>query len=112
MAALLPVTAEHLAWPGLLDAAFWKMFFFFALITVLVCVSVIIAQQKDSRTGVQMFLAATVTKLLACMVFALIYALSKPASPIKFMGVFFYLYFVFTAFEIYSLLTNLRDQNR
>ncbi len=93
-----------------IDPWFWKMLAFFAIVTFVVCQSVLLAQQRDSRTGVQVFLGATVIKLLACMVFALIYALNKPARPLPFIGGFFYLYFVYTAFEIYSLLANLRDQ--
>lgn len=104
--------ARQTAYAGWVGTWFWKMFVFFAVITGMVCLSVLTAQKKDSKTGVQVFLAATVIKLLACMVFALIYALNKPVNASGFMVAFFYLYFVFTAFEIYSLLTNLRDQNK
>lgn len=112
MVAIPALFVGHTAYAGWLGMWFWKMFAFFAAITGMVCLSVLTAQKKDSKTGVQVFLAATVIKLLSCMVFALIYALNKPVNALWFMVAFFYLYFVFTAFEIYSLLTNLRDQNK
>ncbi|GAB3920927.1 hypothetical protein [Mucilaginibacter myungsuensis] len=108
--AVAPLVLMQTGYALWIHPLFWKMFVFFGIVTFVVSQSVLLAQQRDSKTGVQVFLAATVVKLLACMTFALIYALNKPESRLPFIGGFFYLYFVYTAFEIYSLLSNLRDQ--
>lgn len=46
------------------------------------------------------------------MSFALIYLYKYKVNDIVFVLNFFYLYFFYTAFEIYSLLSNLRVQNK
>ncbi len=72
---------------------------------------VLIGQQIDAEKGTQFFLAATVFKILACLVFALVFLLKNKVNKYVFVADFFYVYFLNTAFEIYSLLRNLRNQN-
>ncbi|PTQ95079.1 hypothetical protein C8P68_106294 [Mucilaginibacter yixingensis] len=109
--AVPPLVLSYMGHAELLDPAFWKMFGFFFLVTTLVCGTVIFGQQKNDKMGVQLFLAATTIKLLACMIFVLIYLHKKPHNSLHFVFSFFYLYLVNTGFEIYGLLCNLRDQN-
>lgn len=110
--AIPPVLVIYTGHGQLLDPRFWAMFVFFIIITVIVCLSVIIAQNNDSKTGVQVFMGATTIKLLACMFFALFYVKFYHVKPISFICSFFYLYLLNTAFEIRTLLSNLRDQNK
>lgn len=98
---------DHLIAPG-----FWSMFAFFFIVTYITCSIVVLGQQNGSKLGVQLFLIATIVKLLSCMVFALIYVEKMPVKPITFMLSFFYLYLLNTVFEIYTLLSNLRVQNK
>ncbi len=46
------------------------------------------------------------------MGFALFYLHSYKADSARFLICFFYLYFLNTVFEVYGLLSNLRDQNK
>ncbi len=69
------------------------------------------AQQINAEKGAQVFLAATVFKILSCLVFALVFLLKNKVNKYIFVADFFYLYFLNTAFEVYILLRNLRNQN-
>ena len=90
---------------------FWGVFIFLCLLTFLATLAVLFVQQKNSEMYGQAFLGATTFKLLATLVFILIFI--KETKPIKivFMVDFMYLYFLNMAFEIYGLLRNLRNQN-
>ena len=59
----------------------------------------------------QTFLAVTVFKILACLTFTLVFLLKNKVDKVVFAGDFFYVYFLNTAFEVYILLRNLRNQN-
>lgn len=105
----LPPAALSYRYPTLLIPEFWTLFGFFSLLTLLVIASVLFIRMrgKDGKSA-QAFLAATVIKLLLCMVTALIYILKFDVDNAHFILNFFYLYFLNTAFEIYALIRNLR----
>jgi hypothetical protein len=90
---------------------FWGVFIFSSLLTLAATLAVLLVQQKNSEMYGQAFLAATTFKLLATLVFILIFI--KETKPLKIVFVvdFMYLYFLNMAFEIYGLLRNLRNQN-
>jgi hypothetical protein len=96
---------------NLLIPHFWLVFFFLSGLTLVVVIAVLTGQQIDVEKGTQMFLAATVFKILACLVFALVFILKNKLNRYIFVADFFYIYFLNTAFEIYILLRNLRNQN-
>lgn len=96
---------------NLLTPHFWFIFFFLSGLTLIVVITVLMGQQIDSEKGAQFFLAATVFKILACLVFALVLLLKNKVNKYVFLADFFYVYFLNTAFEIYTLLRNLRNQN-
>ncbi|RYE29864.1 MAG: hypothetical protein EOP42_13405 [Sphingobacteriaceae bacterium] len=108
--ALLPVLLQ-LFKPLLLISAFWKLFILFNLLTAVVCVSCLVGNQKGSLAGTQIFLVATVLKMLMCMVFIAIYTRQHEVNAIQFVCNFFYLYILNTVFELSTLLRNLRLQN-
>jgi hypothetical protein len=91
---------------------FWLIFQFFSSLTFLISLAVIWAQHKNGTLGGQVFLGATTFKLLLCMTVALIYLHKYKVNDVVFVLNYFYLYFLYTAFEIYSLLSNLRVQNK
>lgn len=94
----------------LLIDKFWVIFLFFTLLTLLVSLSVLFSMKKSDKMTIQVFMVATISKLLACLFFALIYISKYKGNDIHFVACFFYLYFLNTVFEIYSLLCNLRHQ--
>ncbi|WP_461451134.1 hypothetical protein [Mucilaginibacter sp.] len=90
---------------------FWGVFIFLAVLTLMTTMAVLLVQQKNSEMYGQAFLAATTFKLLATLVFILIFIKETKPLKIVFMVDFMYLYFLNMAFEIYGLLRNLRNQN-
>ncbi len=90
---------------------FWTIFMMFAVLTFSVCFSTLTSNLKNPKLSVQVFLVATIVKLLVCMFFVPVYLSLNHVSPILFLVCFFYLYLLNTVFEIYALLCNLRLQN-
>lgn len=110
--AIPPLALTYSGHTGWLAGGFWKMFIFFFVITLVVCGTVLIGQRIDSKMGVQFFMGATILKLLMCMTYALFYVYKVHLKAPVFIASFFYLYLLNTAFELYALLSNLRDQNK
>ena len=90
---------------------FWGIFIFLSVLTLITTLVVLIVQQKNSEMYGQAFLAATTFKLLATLVFILVFIKETKPLKIVFLVDFMYLYFLNMAFEIYGLLRNLRNQN-
>lgn len=90
---------------------FWYMFLMFALLTFLICFFTLLGNQKSAEKSIQVFMAASVIKLLVCLFFVLIYLYLYHINEVQFILCFFYLYLLNTVFEIYALLRNLRLQN-
>ncbi|RYE18834.1 MAG: hypothetical protein EOP42_30075 [Sphingobacteriaceae bacterium] len=107
----LPPVLLQLFKPFWLIPAFWRLFILFNILTVVVCISCLIGNQKSSMAGSQVFLIATVVKMLLCMVFVALYTRKHEVNAIHFVLNFFYLYIVNTVFELRTLLRNLRLQN-
>ncbi len=96
---------------GWLVPQFWPMFAFIGFLTLATLVSVLLIQKQLPEYYAQAFLAVTVFKMLACLVFMLFLVLKTPINKLVFMADFFYIYFLNMGFEIYVLLRNLRNQN-
>ena len=90
---------------------FWGIFIFISAFTLFTIVLVLIVQQKSSAMYAQAFLGATTFKLLACLVFLVIFIKETKPQKAPFMVDFMYLYFLNMGFELYGLLRNLRNQN-
>ncbi len=73
--------------------------------------AVIAGQEINGERGTQMFMVATTFKILACLVFTLIFLIKIKPDKYIFVSNFFVIYLLNTAFEIYCLLRNLRNQN-
>jgi len=56
------------------------------------------------------FMGATIVKILSCLIFVLIFVHENKVEKHVFIGDFFYVYFLNTAFEIYILLRTLRNK--
>jgi hypothetical protein len=105
--ALLQYTANY----DLLVPKFWVLFTFITGFTFLVIATTLAIQRIKPDLYAQAFFASTIVKMLACMGFALIFVTKIPISHGVFLLNFCYLYFSNTAFEVYILLSNLRNQN-
>jgi hypothetical protein len=96
---------------NLLIPDFWLVFFFMGGLTLLVVVGVLIIRQMFPGFFSESFMAATVIKILACLVFVVFFLMNNKVNKYVFIGDFFYIYFLNTVFEVYILLRTLRHKN-
>lgn len=87
---------------------FWVVFCFVSGITLIALVVALIGIQRKPDVGVMAIMGSIVVKLLFTMAFLLVYILKIPVNGNVFLVNFFSLYFLFSGFEIYALLRNLR----
>lgn len=90
---------------------FWIMFGFLAGITYIAYVLVDIGVKRDPEVGVMAIMGSIAVKMIFCMVFLLICSIKGKGIGFLFISNFFSIYLLFTAFEIYCLLRNLRHPN-
>jgi len=109
--AIPPILLKYFGGADWLVPGFWGMFSFLSVITLLVVVAVLAVQRRDSEMYSQAFLGATTFKLLACLVFVLVFVKKTHPEKYVFVADFMYLYLLNTVFEIYGLLRSLRNQN-
>jgi F0F1-type ATP synthase assembly protein I len=108
--ALPAVLLKYVDGGDWLVPGFWGMFLFLSAITLMVVIFVLAVQQRNSEMYASAFLGATTFKLLACLVFVLVFVRKSHPEKYVFVADFMYLYLLNTGFEIYGLLHNLRNQ--
>lgn len=108
--AVPPFWLKYTPYYYLLIPQFWVLFAFVGGLTFAALSSVLLAQNANPETYTQIFMGATVFKLLACLVFVLVFIIKIKVNKPFFMVDLLYLYFLNTGFEIYVLLCNLRNQ--
>ncbi|RZL45131.1 MAG: hypothetical protein EOP00_18115 [Pedobacter sp.] len=96
----------------LLANKFWLVFGFLGVLTFIAYVLAFIGIKRNPETGVMAIMGSIVLKMLFSMAFVLIYSLNNKGKDLVFVFNFFSLYLLFTFFEIYGLLRNLRHQNK
>jgi len=87
------------------------MFGFLAGITYIAYMLVDIGVKRDPEVGVMAIMGSIAVKMIFCMAFVLIYSIKAKGIGHVFLLNFFSLYLLFTVFEVYCLLRNLRHQN-
>ncbi|WP_316798635.1 hypothetical protein [Pedobacter frigidisoli] len=90
---------------------FWLIFGFMAVITYLAYVLVNIGLKRNPQAGVMAIMGSIGVKMIFCMAFVLIYSIKAKGDGLLFILNFFSVYLLFTVFEMYCLLRNLRHQN-
>ncbi|HTM97671.1 MAG TPA: hypothetical protein VL088_02965 [Pedobacter sp.] len=93
--------------PLLIDK-FWVVFCFVTGITLIAYLVAYFGIKRKPEMGVMAIMASVGLKMLFSMAFILVYVLYTPVNRILFVFNFFSLYFLFSGFEIYALLCNLR----
>jgi len=109
--AVPPLALQFTGYSNLLVAGFWPMFFFVSFLTLLVTVFVLLAYAKNNGVYAQAFLGATTFKMLACLIFVLVFIKKNHPEKVIFVADFMYLYLLNIAFEIFGLLRTFRIQN-
>ena len=87
---------------------FWVVFGFLAGITFIAYLVAYIGILRKPEMGVMAIMGSIALKMLFSMAFVLVYVLSTHVNSLLFVLNFFSLYFLFSGFEIYALLCNLR----
>ncbi|TCC94557.1 hypothetical protein EZ428_00465 [Pedobacter frigiditerrae] len=107
----------------LLANKFWVVFGFLGGLTFIAYILALIGIKRNPETGVLAIMGSIAVKMLFSMAFVLIYSLNTKKNglvnglnaeekDLVFIFNFFSLYLLFTFFEIYGLLRNLRHQNK
>jgi len=107
----------------LLADKFWVVFSFLGGLTFIAYILALIGIKRNPETGVLAIMGSIAVKMLFSMAFVLIYSLNTKKKivingvnteekDLVFIFNFFSLYLLFTFFEIYGLLRNLRHQNK
>ncbi len=89
---------------------YWVIFGFMAGITIIVYIVSWYGIKNGGQEQVLMTMGGIVIRLLMSMLIVLFYLNKFKVDPIIFVINFFSVYFLFTVFEIYCLLVNLRHQ--
>jgi hypothetical protein len=98
--------------PSLLIDKFWVVFFFLSGITYIAYVMAYLGLKWNPEVGVMALMGSITVKMLFSLAFVLIYSKKNPQMGLSFLVNFFSLYLLFSFFEIYCLLRNLRHQNK
>jgi len=109
--AIPPMVLTETSCAYLLVPHFWVLFWYMSILTLIVIMLVLMVQKSNSEFYAQAFLGGTTFKILACLIFMVIFLRKNQVDKLIFMGDFFYIYFLNTVFEVYGLLRNLRNQN-
>jgi hypothetical protein len=96
----------------LLIPKFWVIFGAVATLTLLAYIFSWIGIKKGGKFSVLAIMGGILIKLIFCMILVLVYLQKFKVNDLVFVGNFISLYFLFTAFEVYALLCNLRHQNK
>ncbi|MBG6235292.1 hypothetical protein IWX76_001860 [Pedobacter sp. CAN_A7] len=99
--------------PGetILVPKFWLIFGFLGGITYIAYIMVYLGTKRNPETGIMAIMGSIAVKMIFSMAFVLIYSVKHTGSGFVFVLNFFSLYLLFSFFEIYCLLRNLRHQN-
>lgn len=96
------------AYYALLVPQFWLIFGFLAGLTVVAYAASYAGIKSGGELSVYVLLAAIFIKLIVSLLFVVFYLQKHRVNGTFFALEFFSLYFLFTAFEVKSLLLNLR----
>lgn len=91
---------------------FWVIFGALAMLTFIAYSISWYGMKQEAQISGFVVLGAIVIKLLFFMALVAFYLLKFKVDSILFVCNFFSLYFLFTGFEVYGLLSNLRHQNK
>jgi len=96
----------------ILASNFWMMFGFLAGITFIAYAVADLGIKRNPGSGIMAIMGSIALKMIFSMAFVLIYSLNSNEKGKVFVLNFFSLYLLFSFFEIYCLLRNLRHQNK
>ncbi|MDB5114702.1 MAG: hypothetical protein JWQ79_194 [Mucilaginibacter sp.] len=109
--AIPPFALNKYGYNYLLIHDFWLVFGFMSVLTLIVVAAILIVRQMYPTMFSEGFMGGTAFKILACLVFIVVFLKNNTVDKPVFAADFFYIYFLNTAFEVYILLRTLRHKN-
>jgi hypothetical protein len=108
--AIPPLAIEFNGGSDWLTPHFWLIFFFITGLTLAGMIIILLVQQRKQDYYIQGFMASTTIKILASMIFVVVFLMKNKVNKGIFLADFFYIYLFNMVFEIYVLMRNLRHQ--
>ena len=108
--AIPPFALNAYGHGNLLIPDFWLFFCFLSGLSVVVVTVILVVRQMYPTMFTEGFMAATGFKILACIIFILVFLSKNKVEKYVFVGDFFYIYLLNTVFEVYILLRTLRHK--
>lgn len=96
----------------LLVPKFWVLFGFLAVLTGSAYMFSWIGLQRNGKESVMLLMASIIVKFLMAALFVLFYIKKIQVDKVTFVTEFVLLYLLFSIFEIWALLINLRHPNK
>lgn len=110
--AVPPLALQFNNHDGWLTPQFWLIFFFISGFTFAGTIGILMVQQRSRDYYVQAFMVSTTVKILACMVFVVVFLMKNKVNKGIFLADFVYIYLFNMVFEVYVLMRNLRHQKQ
>ncbi|HUH17758.1 hypothetical protein [Albibacterium sp.] len=109
---ILPYGVENYFSVSLLSKQFLLIGFFLFFLTIIVYIVSYLGIEKGGQNSVLSVLGGLTVKMIFSLAMILLLFLKTAENQKVLAGNFFYVYFLFTLFEVICLLRNLRDQNK
>ncbi len=109
---ILPYGVENYFSVSLLSEQFILISFFLFFLTIIVYIVSYLGIEKGGQNSVLSVLGGLTVKMIFSLAMILLLFLKTAENQKVLAGNFFYVYFLFTLFEVICLLRNLRDQNK
>lgn len=111
--ALLALSIQYMAGnTPVLIPKFWVIFGTLAFLTLTAYLVSVYGIRQGGEFSGYTILGTIVFKFLFFLALVAVYLLKFKVNHVLFIANFFSLYFLFTGFEVYCLLSNLRHQNK
>lgn len=108
----LPYGLSYIIGEDLVSEHYVPLFIFLFVLTTIVYVLSFFGMKKSGQTSVLALLGGLTLKMIFSLAMVLMLLLKDADNQKVLAGNFFYIYFLFTLFEVICLLRNLRDQNK
>lgn len=108
--AVMVILFEYILPSGYIHPSVWAMFFFYMFVTLGLYMFSTYGAKHSSRVFMTATFGGMAVKLALCLGFIFVYLLNNVENRGVFVANFLVLYFFFTVFEVYSLMSNLRAQ--
>lgn len=107
-----PYALQYFLAADLISEYYIPLFVFLFVLTTIVYIMSFLGIKKGGQTSVLTILGGLTLKMIFSLAMVLVLLLKSTDNQKVLAGNFFYIYFLFTLFEVICLLRNLRDQNK